>query len=157
MRWRIVLGAALAWAVIAVSPALAQQEPAVLGRWLSAERDGVIDIYNCGDKLCGRLVWIDKPLGADGKPRPDNNNPKPELRLRPRCNLVIMGGFVSTGAGQWGDGWLYNPNSGKTYDAKMRLEGDLLKLRGFIGVSLFGETTTWTRADPKQENCGGIG
>src|SRR5579871_3202802 len=90
--------------------ATAQQTSAVIGRWLSEERDGVIDIYPCGDKLCGRLVWIRDPLDKNGKPKVDDQNPKPELRNRPRCNLVIMSDFVPTGENRWGDGWVYDPN-----------------------------------------------
>jgi len=149
----VALGAAMAFLGAPRSPAVAQAASPVLGHWLSQERDGVIDIQACGDKLCGRLIWIKDPLDKDGKPRVDNNNPKPELRNRPRCNLVIMGGFVPTGTDKWGDGWIYDPNNGSTYDAKMRLDGEVLKLRGFIGISLIGRSTTWTRADPALVNC----
>ncbi|HYM02837.1 MAG TPA: DUF2147 domain-containing protein [Stellaceae bacterium] len=151
MRLGSILGGLAGLAV--ATAAWAQTEPPVAGRWLSEARDGVVEIYSCGDKLCGKLVWIKTPLDKDGKPYPDDKNPKPELRSRPRCNLVMLGDFKPTGPDQWGDGWIYDPGSGKTYDAKMRLEGDLLKLRGFVGISLFGETQTWTRADPKQQNC----
>lgn len=135
-------------------PVHAEPAPQVVGRWLSEARDGVIDIYPCGDKLCGKLVWIKTPFDREGKPMTDINNPKPELRSRPRCNLVMLGEFKPTGPNEWGDGWIYDPGSGKTYDAKMRLDADgTLKLRGYVGISLFGETQTWTRADPKQQNC----
>jgi uncharacterized protein (DUF2147 family) len=140
-------------AACAALPAVAQQAPAVTGHWLSEARDGVVDIEPCGAKLCGKIIWIKNPLDKDGRPRVDDQNPKPELRSRPRCNLVMMGNFVATGTNEWGDGWIYDPASGKTYDAKMRLEGDQLRLRGFVGISLFGASQTWTRADPSLANC----
>ncbi len=155
MRWG--RGAAAAGALLLCAPLWAEEAPAVLGRWLSESKTGIIDIHRCGEKLCGRLVWIKDPLDKTGKPLVDDQNPKPELRARPRCNLVMMGDFEPRGGNQWGGGWIYDPTSGKTYDAKMRLEGDLLKLRGFIAISLFGESQTWTRADPKLENCAGKG
>ena len=138
----------------ALAPAAAQQPPAVVGHWLSEARDGVIDIEVCGATLCGKLIWIKDPLDKNGKPLVDDKNPKPELRGRLRCNLVMMGDFVPTGTDAWGDGWIYDPASGKTYDAKMRLEGDRVGLRGYVGISLFGESQTWTRADPSLANCG---
>jgi uncharacterized protein (DUF2147 family) len=145
---------AAAAALGAILPVAAQQAPAVVGHWLSEARDGVIDIEPCGSKLCGTLIWIKDPLDKNGKPLVDDKNPKPELRSRRRCNLVMMGDFVSTGTNEWGDGWIYDPTSGKTYDAKMRLDGDQLRLRGFVGISLFGASQTWLRADPSLENCG---
>jgi uncharacterized protein (DUF2147 family) len=126
----------------------------ILGRWLSENKRGVIDIYPCnGDQLCGKLVWLIEPL-KDGRPILDDKNPDPALRARPRCNLVIMGGFKHSEPLRWTDGWIYDPDSGKTYHAQMFLEKpDLLQLRGYVGIPLFGETNTWTRADPNKGSC----
>jgi uncharacterized protein (DUF2147 family) len=135
------------------APAARAQQPQLFGPWLSENRRGVIDIYPCGDKVCGRLVWLIQPLAA-GKPVLDDKNPKPELRDRTRCNLVMLGDFRQLEPQRWGDGWIYDPDSGKTYSATMFLENaGVLQLRGYVGLPLFGETQTWTRADPKQVNC----
>jgi len=151
--WKI--GAIVALAIARAPAVFAQSAPGPVGRWLSEAKDGVIDIYSCGDKLCGKLVWIRDPLDKNGKPQVDDKNPDSHLRSRPRCGMVMLGGFVRKGTNEWGDGWIYDPASGKTYSAKMRLDGaNVLKLRGFVGISLFGETQDWTRADPKLENCG---
>jgi uncharacterized protein (DUF2147 family) len=41
---------------------------------------------------------------------------------------------------------VYDPKSGKTYRGKMTfVSPNQLNLRGFIGIPLFGRTTTWTR------------
>ena len=43
-------------------------------------------------------------------------------------------------------GKIYDPESGKTYSCKATRQADgNLKVRGFIGASLFGRTTLWTR------------
>ena len=49
--------------------------------------------------------------------------------------------------GVWEDGTIYDPMSGKTYDCTMKIKdgGKSLDIRGYIGVSLFGRTSTWTR------------
>jgi len=44
-------------------------------------------------------------------------------------------------------GEILDPESGKVYRAKMKLdgEGEKLNVRGFIGVALLGRTQTWVR------------
>jgi len=93
-------------------------------------------------------VWLSEP-NRDGKPAIDRNNPDEALRTRPLCGLEMLGDFRQTEPNRWGDGWIYNPENGKRYHATMTLDGNLLKLRGYVGIPLFGETQTWTRADPK--------
>jgi uncharacterized protein (DUF2147 family) len=50
------------------------------------------------------------------------------------------------GAGRWTHGTVYDPNSGKTYKGTITLvDHDTLKLRGYIGISLFGRNAIWSR------------
>jgi uncharacterized protein (DUF2147 family) len=48
---------------------------------------------------------------------------------------------------EWTGGEILDPESGKTYRAKMRLAdgGQKLIVRGYIGFSLFGRSQTWVR------------
>jgi uncharacterized protein (DUF2147 family) len=51
--------------------------------------------------------------------------------------------------GEYVDGYVYNPEDGGTYRVKTELtSSELLKVRGYLGISLFGETKTWTRYHP---------
>lgn len=149
--WRLSV---LVLAVGLVLPAAAQAPPpSALGRWLTESRKGVVQIYPCADRLCGRVVWLQQPL-RDGTPATDSNNPNPELRNRRICGLTMLGGFRQTEPDHWGDGWIYSPENGKTYHATMSLESPtVLKVRGYVGIPLFGETQTWTRADPRLGSC----
>lgn len=48
---------------------------------------------------------------------------------------------------------MYDPNNCKTYKCKMELpEPDMLTIRGYLGVPVFGRTELWTRqsAAPEQ-------
>jgi uncharacterized protein (DUF2147 family) len=145
------LGAALAAIGLALVSGAAAQAPssapaAPLGRWLSESKRGVIEIFPCGDRLCGKLVWLIEPLRR-GAPAMDDKNPDPALRQRPLCGLMMLADFRQTEPQRWEDGWIYDPDSGSTYHATMRLEDGLLKLRGYVGIPLLGETQTWTRPD----------
>jgi uncharacterized protein (DUF2147 family) len=53
---------------------------------------------------------------------------------------------------EWSGGEILDPETGKTYRAKMRLldGGRKLIVRGYIGFSLFGRSQTWLRADARQ-------
>ena len=136
-------------------PAIADAAPSALGRWLTADRDSVIEIYDCGAALCGRIVWLRDPLDESGKPATDDENPNPALRNRPICGLDIMHGFKPDGAGAWDDGAIYDPNDGKTYHASMTLESAMqLRVRGYIGIPLLGASQTWMRADRSAGTCG---
>lgn len=47
----------------------------------------------------------------------------------------------------WSGGEILDPETGKTYKAKMKLieGGNKLVLRGYIGLPLFGRSQTWVR------------
>jgi uncharacterized protein (DUF2147 family) len=51
MRMSILGVAALSLAILA--PGAGAQTPPITGRWLVEDRKGVIEIYPCGDKVCG--------------------------------------------------------------------------------------------------------
>jgi len=59
--------------------------------------------------------------------------------------LDIVWGFKYKGKNRWVKGKIYDPDNGKTYSCKMKLVDNELKVRGFIGISLFGRTTVWTK------------
>jgi uncharacterized protein (DUF2147 family) len=81
-----------------------------------------------------------------GKEKVDRENPDATLRTRKIVGLVLMSGFVFDGKGTWQKGTIYDPDNGKTYKSKIKItDGGVLKVRGFIGVSLIGRTSQWTR------------
>ncbi|MGN6638204.1 MAG: DUF2147 domain-containing protein, partial [Mucilaginibacter sp.] len=118
---------------------------AILGSWANPSGEDHILIYKRGNKFFGRLDWIKYPNDEQGKPKTDKNNPDPKLRSRPDLGLELLKDFTYEGDNLYDDGTIYDPKSGKTYSCKMTLNGNTLKIRGYIGISLFGRTETWTR------------
>ena len=49
----------------------------------------------------------------------------------------------------WTDGSILDPDNGKTYRSTLKLadNGRPLEVRGYIGISLFGRTQRWIRAE----------
>ena len=120
---------------------------AVEGRWLTQEQDGWIRVERVGDGLEGRIAGA--PPGSPSEREFDDRNPDPSLRTRKLDGLTIMTGFEYDGSGRWTNGRIYDPNSGRTYRCTVKLlDPNTLEIRGYLGVSLFGRTETWTRDDP---------
>ncbi len=75
----------------------------------------------------------------------DMNNPDQALQTRPELGLELLKDFTFDGDDVYEDGTIYDPKSGKTYSCKMTINGNSLKIRGYVGISLFGRTEVWTR------------
>jgi len=142
----------LLWLVLRVT-SLAAQGDEILGVWNNEEKDAKIEIYKCDDKYCGKIIFLKEPNyasdfkeGVPGTPKLDHKNPDAAKRSRPILGLQIVNGFVSSGKNVWTGGTVYDPKSGNTYRGNMTLVSPKqLDLRGFIGIPLFGRSTTWTR------------
>lgn len=128
---------------------IAQKAPAsdaILGVWFNAEKDAKIEITKEDGKFFGKVIWLKNPLNEQGKPKTDVENPDAKLKSRPRLGLVVLTDLAYKGSNKYEKGKIYDPKSGKTYSAQAELaNNNLLKLRGFIGVSLIGRTSEWTR------------
>jgi uncharacterized protein (DUF2147 family) len=139
--------------LLLTAPAWAAAPDSILGVWYTQDRDAKVQIYKCADRYCGKIVWLEEPNyppgskeGIPGTPKIDINNPNPRLKAVPLLGLTFMRGFAYVGDSEWKDGTLYNPEKGKTYRGQISLASpDQLNLRGFVGISLFGRTSTWTR------------
>jgi uncharacterized protein (DUF2147 family) len=128
--------------------------PSAAGFWVTQDHGGVVRIAPCDNGLCGFIVGLRTDHSPDALII-DSHNPDPAKRGNPICGLPLMGNLkaVKSNPTKWNDGWVYDPESGSTYKAEMQLAGpDVLKLRGFIGISLFGRTETWTRESGEQKN-----
>ncbi len=136
-----------------LAPCFAADAGEILGIWLNQDKDAKIEIFKCGDKYCGKIVWLKEPNypqdskdGTPGTPKLDHKNPSPAAKKTPLMGLQIVNDLVPAGENAWKDGKIYDPKSGKTYNAKASLASpNELKLRGFIGFSLLGRTEKWTR------------
>jgi len=129
-----------------VNLAAKAQTDKIEGLWYNDIKSGKILITKEHGKFYGKVVWLKEPL-KNGKPKVDEMNADPALRSRPRLGLMVLKDFVKDGDDKYTDGTIYDPINGKTYSCKMTYKGKELDIRGYIGISLFGRTTTWTRAE----------
>jgi uncharacterized protein (DUF2147 family) len=85
-------------------------------------------------------------------PRTDKENPDAKLKSVPLIGLINMKNFTFDGKDEWSGGTIYDPKNGKTYKCYIRFEGpNKLKIRGYIGISLLGRNTYWTKSIAPQD------
>jgi len=126
--------------------AFAQTNADVIGEWYNAEKDAVITIFEDDNSLSGKITWMLYPNDEDGNPKTDPLNPDESLKSRPRMGMVMMHGFAYDKDNVWDDGTLYDPKKGKTYSGMITLkDANTLDLRGYVGFSFLGRSSTWTR------------
>ena len=123
-----------------------QNADAVLGTWLNQEKEAKIEIYKTGNNYFGKIIWLKNPTDEKGQPKSDTHNPNDKLKSRKILGMQMMQNFDYANKNLWENGKIYDPKNGKTYSCKMTLaDKNKLEVRGFIGFSLLGRTTTWTR------------
>ncbi len=149
--------------LVAAGTAVAQDGDAILGLWATDPEGGGgeahVEVYKENGRYFGKIIWLaeptyppDDPKGTPGEEKTDLNNPDPDLQGEPVVGLLITKDFVYKGKGQWHKGTIYDPDNGKTYKCKVKFSDNenVLKVRGFIGVSLLGRNTYWTRVEDKE-------
>lgn len=115
--------------------------------WYNHEKTAKIQVFKATDgKYYGKIVWLKEP-NRDGKPKVDINNPNKSKRNDPIIGLQMLKAFKKDGDNHYEDGTIYDPKNGKTYSCKITHKGDHLEVRGYVGISMLGRTTIWTKAE----------
>jgi len=143
---------AIAAILLAATSSHASGQSDVIGNWSTVGNSSHVEIYPCGEKLCGKVVWLKNPNymhaedGPVGTMKVDRKNPDPTLRNRPILGLQVIEGLTADYEGSWEKGKCYDPETGKTYKCKMHLASpERLEMRGYVGIPLFGRTYVLTR------------
>lgn len=130
--------------LLSVQPIFSQN---VLGFWKNIDdEDGkaksVIEIYESDGHIYGR---VDRLLEAATLTHCEKC--KGDKKDAPITDMVILWDLHGKKGNKKAEkGKIIDPKSGKVYDCKIELEGsDVLKVRGYIGASLFGRTQKWYR------------
>ena len=109
----------------------------ILGVYWSPKKDAKIEIYKKGDKYFGKSIWV-------ATPKKDIENPDKQLRQRDLLGVNLLTNFFYDD-GDYSGGEVYDPANGKTYSCNISFAGRNLKVRGYIGISLFGRTEIFER------------
>ena len=117
----------------------------VIGKWKLEDGTAIVEVYKSGEVFNGKIVWLQNPTEADGSPAVDSNNPDKALRSRQLIGLNMLSNLKKDGA-EYNNGKIYDPGNGKTYNCSMKVEGDILHVRGSLDKKgLLGRTMDWFR------------
>jgi uncharacterized protein (DUF2147 family) len=144
-RFRIVVASISL--LLSAAIALAQDSPA--GRWrtidkASGQPKSIVVVWEERGSLFGKVEKVFDPFPKESNPRCDAC--QGDLHDKPVIGMKILWDLSKHGD-EWSGGKVFDPDTGKTYNCTLSLEngGSKLKLRGFIGMSLFGRTEYWIR------------
>lgn len=120
----------------------------VIGKWKTfddktGDAKSVVEIYEKDSKVYGKIIEILNPEKKNDKCTKCSGLDKD----KPLKGLTIIKGLKKDGK-EYSDGEILDPSSGKLYKCTISLENkDKLKVRGYVGISAFGRSQTWTRIE----------
>jgi uncharacterized protein (DUF2147 family) len=119
----------------------------IFGKWHSTndetgEVDSVIEMYEKEGKAYAKIIEIKDPeRQTDLCELCEGTN-----KNKPILGLEILSGLEKEDD-EWSGGTILDPRNGKVYNCYIKLvKPDKLKLRGYIGLAVFGKTKYWNRA-----------
>lgn len=131
--------------ILMLAPLAAAMAQDVVGKWKLADGSAIVEVYQQGNVFNGKIVWLQNPTEADGSPAVDDKNPDAKLRKRQILGLNMLSGLSKQGT-EYSGGSIYDPGNGKTYNCSMKVEGDILRVRGSLDKKgLLGRTMDWYR------------
>lgn len=125
MRTTMIAAGVLAATLATTTLAAYAADP--YGTWTRPSTGAQVEFYNCGGKLCAKIV---------GQKDPAKKN---------LIGKVIMSGATKSGDNTW-KGDLLNTDDGQTYGGVVTLEGPkALNLKGCVLGGIVCKGETWTR------------
>lgn len=124
----------------------------IVGKWIASDdKNLIVQVYKSGNEFKANIVWFDD---TDDKTRPmatrcDTKNPDKNLRNRKLIGLEVLRGLTyNADDDEWQEGHIYDPSSGKEYNAKAWLTSDgNLKVRGFWHFEIFGQNMCFSKTN----------
>lgn len=102
----------------------------ILGYWMTEKNESKIEIYKNEGAVFGKIVWAQDP----------------SQKVQKNVGTIILKNFTRQSDGTYA-GTIYAPHWGKTFKGKITVKNDnLIELRGYIGLSIFGSSQDWVRA-----------
>jgi uncharacterized protein (DUF2147 family) len=137
------IAALLALTAFAIPSAISATAVSINGRWVTQDKDAIVEIGPCNGTVCGRVAkyLVTPPNGVDQR---DIHNKDAKLRTRKIMGMAVVYG-LKAGEKGW-SGSIYDPKSGKTYRSVVTLlKNGNLSVKGCIGPFCQGQTWTPSR------------
>jgi uncharacterized protein (DUF2147 family) len=118
----------------------------VTGKWkaiddVTGKPLAILEIYENESKIYGKVLDIINPKDRNKV----CSNCSGEDKDKPILGMTVIKGLIKDGL-EYNSGKILDPKHGRLYKCFITLESkDKLKVRGYIGFSLFGRTQYWHR------------
>ncbi len=133
------------------NPADRVKEDRIIGKWMSIEKNVVVDVYKDGDEFKAKVVWFDDTddLNRPMNKRCDIHNPKKELRHRKLIGLDVVKNLkYNEDTNRWEDGVIYDPNTGKEWNSVVYFNDEgLMEVKGYWHLEFLSKTMAFEKAD----------
>jgi uncharacterized protein (DUF2147 family) len=118
----------------------------VIGKWRTIDDEtgqakSIVEIYEKSGKIYGKVLEI---LEVKNRDRVCENCSGTD-KNKPILGMTVIKGLTKDGE-EYNSGKILDPKNGKLYKCYITIESkDKLKLRGYIGIAIFGRTQYWYR------------
>ena len=104
----------------------------------------IVEIREANGELEGHIVRLFNPP----VPHPECVKCKGALKNQPVLGMQILSGMRQAGS-EWTGGHVLDPETGNVYRCTFTLDngGKELRIRGYVGFSVFGRTEKWVRVE----------
>lgn len=122
------------------------QSQTVIGKWKTIDDEtnkpkSIVEIYEKSGKIYGKVLEI---IEAELRNKVCSNCSGDD-KNKPILGMIVIKGLQKDKT-EYNSGKILDPKNGKLYKCYITLESkDKLKVRGYIGISLFGRTQYWYR------------
>jgi uncharacterized protein (DUF2147 family) len=118
----------------------------LVGVWESEEENLQIQMFEDHGQFSGRMIYYKCSSDDIMRSTTDVENPNEKLRHRKLLGLTLITNLLYQGDGVWDDGKIYDPNSGRTFEARIQLLGNnTAMVRGYWKYRWLGRTMTFNR------------
>lgn len=121
----------------------------ITGKWKTLDDEtlkakSIVDIFEKDGKYFGRIVKLFRKPNEDQDPICDECDQE-DARFKKKIIGMEILKDMKKEDDEYEGGSILDPNNGKVYRCKIWIEGNDLKLRGYIGP--FYRTQTWKKAE----------
>lgn len=115
---------------------LAPGAAAEVGTYFDHRGDGAIEFSACGNKLCGRVVWVREGAPVEA------------------CGREVIGDVAPVAVGVWDGGWILDPEIDQKFDVEItKISDDQIKVMGYLGSKELSETFVWKKVPETLKRC----
>ncbi|MEX2235585.1 MAG: DUF2147 domain-containing protein [Cyclobacteriaceae bacterium] len=118
----------------------------VVGIWESEEKNLQIEMFEDNGEFGGRMIYFKCSSDSIMHTSRDSENPDSKYASRKLLGLKLVEDLSYQGDNVWGNGKIYDPNSGNTWEARIQLTGpNTAIVRGYWKFRWIGRSMVFNR------------